>query len=82
MIRRPPRSTLDRSSAASDVYKRQGHVHPFHSHVVIEIPEPQNPVAALAVFREAVGVAALIAGELREHVQLSLIHISEPNRPY
>ncbi len=26
MIRRPPRSTLDRSSAASDVYKRQAHV--------------------------------------------------------
>ena len=26
MIRRPPRSTLDRSSAASDVYKRQEHV--------------------------------------------------------
>ena len=25
MIRRPPRSTLDRSSAASDVYKRQAH---------------------------------------------------------
>ena len=25
MIRRPPRSTLDRSSAASDVYKRQIH---------------------------------------------------------
>ena len=24
MIRRPPRSTLERSSAASDVYKRQG----------------------------------------------------------
>ena len=23
MIRRPPRSTLDRSAAASDVYKRQ-----------------------------------------------------------
>ena len=23
MVRRPPRSTLDRSSAASDVYKRQ-----------------------------------------------------------
>src|SRR5678816_1026997 len=31
MIRRPPRSTLDRSSAASDVYKRQ---RPYH----IEIP--------------------------------------------
>ena len=27
MIRRPPRSTLDRSSAASDVYKRQGDDH-------------------------------------------------------
>ena len=26
MIRRPPRSTLDRSSAASDVYKRQAYV--------------------------------------------------------
>ena len=26
MIRRPPRSTLDRSSAASDVYKRQAKV--------------------------------------------------------
>src|SRR5678816_4707380 len=27
MIRRPPRSTLDRSSAASDVYKRQALIH-------------------------------------------------------
>ena len=27
MIRRPPRSTLDRSSAASDVYKRQALAH-------------------------------------------------------
>ena len=27
MIRRPPRSTLDRSSAASDVYKRQRECH-------------------------------------------------------
>src|SRR5678810_1051122 len=27
MIRRPPRSTLDRSSAASDVYKRQNQQH-------------------------------------------------------
>ena len=26
MIRRPPRSTLDRSSAASDVYKRQAQI--------------------------------------------------------
>src|SRR5678816_3016984 len=32
MIRRPPRSTLDRSSAASDVYKRQTQGHP-HRHL-------------------------------------------------
>ena len=32
MIRRPPRSTLDRSSAASDVYKRQGLEGAVHSH--------------------------------------------------
>ena len=30
MIRRPPRSTLDRSSAASDVYKRQVYGKPFY----------------------------------------------------
>ena len=39
MIRRPPRSTLDRSSAASDVYKRQGH----------------DPSGAQRRFREPVG---------------------------
>ena len=33
MIRRPPRSTLDRSSAASDVYKRQGG-HRFDSDIL------------------------------------------------
>ena len=33
MIRRPPRSTLDRSSAASDVYKRQVHPRPDERHI-------------------------------------------------
>src|SRR5678815_3564650 len=32
MIRRPPRSTLDRSSAASDVYKRQAQIYEFLLH--------------------------------------------------
>ena len=32
MIRRPPRSTLDRSSAASDVYKRQDISRMSHAH--------------------------------------------------
>src|SRR5678810_180189 len=39
MIRRPPRSTLDRSSAASDVYKRQ-----IQSYSKFTIPYPY-PVA-------------------------------------
>ena len=34
MIRRPPRSTLDRSSAASDVYKRQIHI----SNIILNLP--------------------------------------------
>ena len=41
MIRRPPRSTLERASAASDVYKRQ----------VVEA----GCEAAVAVFAEGVG---------------------------
>ena len=37
MIRRPPRSTLDRSSAASDVYKRQIKIYDtFRSAIAIE----------------------------------------------
>src|SRR5678815_1334516 len=40
MIRRPPRSTLDRSSAASDVYKRQ--VHHLQPHVGIESRVKEN----------------------------------------
>src|SRR5665811_760110 len=36
MIRRPPRSTRVRSSAASDVYKRQGLLS-----TVVQCPEPQ-----------------------------------------
>ena len=32
MIRRPPRSTLSSSSAASDVYKRQAHLSAMNEH--------------------------------------------------
>ena len=35
MIRRPPRSTRVRSSAASDVYKRQVEVHPLPKEVLV-----------------------------------------------
>ena len=69
MIRRPPRSTLDRSSAASDVYKRQvntvpnvtgGYVVGTYNVINPELPAEQRTVVEY----------------------LSLIHISEPTRPY
>src|SRR5678815_84811 len=41
MIRRPPRSTLDRSSAASDVYKRQDE-EPFGEHNLLLIAAAQS----------------------------------------
>ena len=69
MIRRPPRSTLDRSSAASDVYKRQVRVLQQGALLAEGTPEEirQN--------REV--IKAYLGEEL-----LSLIHISEPTRPY
>src|SRR5659263_677443 len=38
MIRRPPRSTQSRSSAASDVYKRQGTPYPEVTELICRIP--------------------------------------------
>ena len=69
MIRRPPRSTLDRSSAASDVYKRQ--------------PKTNLRFSAGSGFRTA-NIFAENAGLFASARQynLSLIHISEPTRPY
>ena len=69
MIRRPPRSTLDRSSAASDVYKRQ---------VGVRVDVGVGVVVGVFVgvgvdVQIGVGVGVLL---------LSLIHISEPTRPY
>mgnify|MGYP003381681583 CR=1 FL=1 len=70
MIRRPPRSTLDRSSAASDVYKRQGEA---------GFRDDQPQVwSGVGEFPDAICLRG-IAGE---DEGLSLIHISEPTRPY
>ena len=69
MERRPPRSTQSRSSAASDVYKRQ--------FVVEQNAGTREQVVGLAVvYRDPVPVY------FRHTVGLSLIHISEPTRPY
>ena len=95
MIRRPPRSTLDRSSAASDVYKRQ-----LEDHELVAHPEPGG--ADDGQSREGVGLAPPAIGDgegdrgdvraqvggrgegqaVVHRVPLSLIHISEPTRPY
>ena len=48
MIRRPPRATLDRSSAASDVYKRQHRVRLRPEVRLTEVPAPQR-IAPYAV---------------------------------
>src|SRR5678816_2492451 len=73
MIRRPPRSTLDRSSAASDVYKRQ----PLLSTVtglldaVSERPVPFPVVAALRVRVVALVTAAIfVPGTIRGPLML------------
>ena len=70
MIRRPPRSTLDRSSAASDVYKRQ------------EVDRVGADAADLAVGGGRGAVHVLGARRGANVLPLSLIHISEPTRPY
>ena len=69
MIRRPPRSTQSRSSAASDVYKRQV----VAAQRAVDFVEHPKSAAVWAL-------AFPVAGAARQH--LSLIHISEPTRPY
>ena len=73
MIRRPPRSTLDRSSAASDVYKRQVPAKGTELHLVVETRDRDHIDAVVTELRHA-GYAVIM--------KLSLIHISEPTRPY
>ena len=70
MMRRPPRSTLDRSSAASDVYKRQGEG--------AGEADPEDGVVLGVRLRDDGRVDVPRERPLR----LSLIHISEPTRPY
>ena len=70
MIRRPPRSTLDRSSAASDVYKRQVN---RRSGLIEAVGEP---IPHEMDRKDAPSRQGCVS------VFLSLIHISEPTRPY
>mgnify|MGYP003381674049 CR=1 FL=1 len=70
MIRRPPRSTLDRSSAASDVYKRQNATL-ADAAILVDLHEYNDTNKIVAKLNETL-----------EILDLSLIHISEPTRPY
>mgnify|MGYP003381690476 CR=1 FL=1 len=70
MIRRPPRSTLDRSSAASDVYKRQSFDSAIeHGVTLVECDVQMTADGHIVVIHDPT-------------LDLSLIHISEPTRPY
>src|SRR5450756_3146312 len=91
MIRRPPRSTQSRSSAASDVYKRQVHGLGYVEAAVTDIDADAN-----LFFHRVLVVSHAVSCFLSQsrpakhlgqlHVvclvllQLSLIHISEPTR--
>src|SRR5680860_1644138 len=80
MIRRPPRSTQSRSSAASDVYKRQGVESTISEVSRVEIAQS---VVIKVLHSEECGNAphALkMAESAVEDLDLSLIHISEPTR--
>eukprot|EP00658_Telonema_sp_P-2_P072544 TRINITY_DN61675_c0_g1_i1.p1 TRINITY_DN61675_c0_g1~~TRINITY_DN61675_c0_g1_i1.p1 ORF type:complete len:104 (+),score=20.08 TRINITY_DN61675_c0_g1_i1:69-380(+) len=72
MIRRPPRSTLSSSSAASDVYKRQ----------VMNPTSFDNIVSATVYYFLGItgGVPNTLIGTISFVLWLSLIHISEPTR--
>ena len=55
MIRRPPRSTLDRSSAASDVYKRQA------GDIIVGEPTQETPDGFLRlVTQKAVSAGQIV----------------------
>eukprot|EP00656_Telonema_subtile_P007301 TRINITY_DN13424_c0_g1_i1.p1 TRINITY_DN13424_c0_g1~~TRINITY_DN13424_c0_g1_i1.p1 ORF type:complete len:130 (-),score=10.10 TRINITY_DN13424_c0_g1_i1:70-459(-) len=106
MIRRPPRSTLSSSSAASDVYKRQVQHRPKCNHrpglrrwvrKKVGAPAPASelletrlqlvrvPRAMCQSNTTVTTVPSRTAPRLQsqDHSQvLSLIHISEPTRPY
>ena len=70
MLRRPPRSTQSRSSAASEVYKRQVQERAGRA-------RPTDPGV-----HEGSGLLLRGGGGGRRAAVLSLIHISEPTRPY
>ena len=66
MMRRPPRSTLDRSSAASDVYKRQAALHRYEVNQALRHAWPQRGMAQrlvdLVTMERGTGLPGYTAG--------------------
>ena len=88
MIRRPPRSTLDRSSAASDVYKRQEKQMTLVGEDIISmVPQPSGVRRDISGWIDDV-IGRCVEPQIESRfsdakdLSLSLIHISEPTRPY
>ena len=88
-IRRPPRSTLDRSSAASDVYKRQLLTRAEFERVYRFQQEQGMGAGDLDAADVQMDMVMSLATRGRKDYNginteggLSLIHISEPTRPY
>ena len=93
MIRLPPRSTLVRSAAAADVYKRQNQelaaVLARAEQIAADLTAEANRIlagidaAAQERARTPLGVSEASLNAAYDNFQrLSLIHISEPTRPY
>src|SRR5665648_604826 len=77
MIRRPPRSTLSSSSAASDVYKRQSRV-TAQSHASVglrQLDEVRHPNLLVAGVKVGVGVALVVEQglPLADHAQARVV---------
>ena len=70
MIRRPPRSTLDRSSAASDVYKRQVWISPSLDNSFSVYPNPAinslNVVASFSAHISKVEIVNIVGMSVQE----------------
>eukprot|EP00658_Telonema_sp_P-2_P022551 TRINITY_DN19015_c0_g1_i1.p1 TRINITY_DN19015_c0_g1~~TRINITY_DN19015_c0_g1_i1.p1 ORF type:complete len:102 (+),score=24.52 TRINITY_DN19015_c0_g1_i1:153-458(+) len=74
MIRRPPRSTLSSSSAASDVYKRQ------HITCIYYVRSSKFLLMTKRMWVFQSSSIRLSLRSLTASSNLSLIHISEPTR--
>ena len=82
MIRRPPRSTLDRSSAASDVYKRQEYYRQTYADRHLSFDMRYGEAEVNITIGPASKTFVVSSLQMVIILTLSLIHISEPTRPY